>query len=80
MARQGRRDEAMVLLQRQEGICMKIGNLDGLQESYGNQAVILMARGRVGEAAALLQRQEAIRLELGKRVPSIEFKLKSTLD
>jgi hypothetical protein len=49
----------------------RIGNCpcdkDGLQRSYGNQALILQARGRVEEALALLKKGEALCLELGSK-------------
>jgi tetratricopeptide (TPR) repeat protein len=40
---------------------------DGLQASYGNQAVILQDWGRVEEAMALLKKQETICMELGNK-------------
>jgi tetratricopeptide (TPR) repeat protein len=40
---------------------------DGLQRSYGNQAVILRRWGRLQEAMELLKKQEAICAELGKQ-------------
>jgi tetratricopeptide (TPR) repeat protein len=42
-----------------------LGNKDGLQRSYGNQALILKAWGRLEEALALHKKEEAICLELG---------------
>ena len=47
--------------------CMNLGNKNGLQASYGNQAVILKAWGRLEEALALHKKQEAICLELGNK-------------
>ena len=44
-----------------------MGNKDGLQRSYGNQALILKAWGRLEEALALHKKQEAICLELGNK-------------
>ena len=44
-----------------------MGNKDGLQRSYGNQALILKAWGRLDEALALHKKQEAICLELGNK-------------
>ena len=46
---------------------MELGNKDGLQASYGNQALILKAWGRPEEALALHKKQEAICLELGNK-------------
>jgi hypothetical protein len=40
---------------------------DGLQRSYGNQALILKAWGRLEEALALHKKEEALCLELGTR-------------
>ena len=55
----------MVLLKKQEAICLELGDQDGLQASYGNQALILQDWGRLEEAMALHKKQEAICLELG---------------
>ena len=44
-----------------------MGNKDGLQASYGNQALILKAWGRLEEALALHKKEEAICLELGNK-------------
>ena len=40
---------------------------NGLQRSYGNQALILQDWGRLEEAFELLKKQEALCLELGNR-------------
>ena len=63
----GRLEEAFELLKKQECICLGLGNKDGLQRSYGNQALILAAWGRLEEALELLKKQEAICLELGNK-------------
>src|SRR5271166_1015929 len=63
----GRLEEAMVLLKKEETICLELGNKDSLQRSYGNQASILQAWGRLEEAMALLKKQEVLCLELGNR-------------
>jgi hypothetical protein len=47
--------------------CLELGNKDGLQTSYGSEAVILRDWGRLGEAMALLKKQEALCLELGDK-------------
>ena len=63
----GRLEEAFALLKKEEALCLELGNKDGLQISYGNQAVILQAWGRLEEAMALLKKQEALCLELGNK-------------
>ena len=50
----------MALHKKEEAICLELGNKDGLQGSYGNQALILKAWGRLEEALALHKKQEAI--------------------
>jgi hypothetical protein len=45
----------------------QVGNKDGLQASYGHQALILKDWGRPEEALALLKKQEALCLQLGNR-------------
>ena len=57
----------MALHKKEETICLELGNKDGLQASYGNQALILQAWGRLEEALALHKKQEAICLELGNK-------------
>ena len=44
-----------------------MGDKDGLQISYGNQALILRVEGRSEEALALHKKKEAICLELGNK-------------
>lgn len=64
----GRLEEAMALLKKKEALCLELGNNDGLQASYGNQAtVILNASGPLEEAMELLKKQETLCLELGNR-------------
>ena len=53
--------------QKQEAICLELGDKDGLQRSYGNQALILKDWGRLEEALALHKKEEAICLELGNK-------------
>lgn len=55
------------MLKKQEAICLELRNKDGLQASYGNQALILKAWGRLEEALALHKKEEAICLELGNK-------------
>ena len=57
----------MALHKKEEALCLELGNKDGLQRTYGNQAVILQAWGRLEEATALLEKQEALCLELGNK-------------
>jgi tetratricopeptide (TPR) repeat protein len=67
LAHWGRLEEALALYNKQESLCLELGNKDNLQISYGNQALILAACGRLEEALALLKKREAICLELGNR-------------
>jgi tetratricopeptide (TPR) repeat protein len=60
-------EEAFELLKRAEALCLELGNKDGLQASYDNQAVILKDWGRLEEAMALHKKAEALCLELGIR-------------
>jgi tetratricopeptide (TPR) repeat protein len=57
----------MALLKRQEALCLDLGYDDGLQLSYGNQALILKDWGRLDEAMALHKREEALCLDLGNK-------------
>ncbi|PWR70188.1 hypothetical protein, partial [Methanospirillum lacunae] len=50
----------------QERICRELGNVDGLQASLGNQALILKARGDLDGAMKLHKEKERICRELGK--------------
>jgi hypothetical protein len=43
----GRLEEALALHKKQEALCLELGNKDGLQASYGNQALNLQP-GRAG--------------------------------
>jgi tetratricopeptide (TPR) repeat protein len=63
----GRLEEAFELHKKQEALCLELGNKDGLQRSYGNQALILQDLGRLEEAFELHKKQEALCLELGNR-------------
>jgi hypothetical protein len=51
---------ALRIVQQQEALCLELGNKDGLQHSYGNQALILQAWGRLKEALALLKKRVSI--------------------
>jgi tetratricopeptide (TPR) repeat protein len=53
-------DRAMALLEEQGRISRQLGDLDGLQASLGNQAVILQACGNLDGAMARLKEQEHI--------------------
>jgi tetratricopeptide (TPR) repeat protein len=63
----GRPAEAIAPHKKEEGSCLELGNQDGLDRAYGNQALILQARGRLDEAMALHSKQETICLELGSQ-------------
>jgi tetratricopeptide (TPR) repeat protein len=63
----GQLEEALALHKKEEAICLELGSKDGLQASFGNQAVILTAWGRLEEALALNKKKEAICLELGNK-------------
>ena len=63
----GELEIALRILQQEEALCLKLGNKDGLQASYGNQAFILSAWGRLEEAMALLKKKETLCLELGNK-------------
>jgi len=58
-------DGAMALYKEQERICRQLGNLNGLQASLGNQALILQDRGDLDGAMALYKEQERICRQLG---------------
>jgi len=58
-------DRATALLKEQERVCRQLGNLDSLQASLGNQALILKARGDLDGAMALLKEVERICRQLG---------------
>ena len=62
----GERGIALRIAQQGEALCLELGNKDGLQASYGNQALILRDWGRLEEAFALFKTQEAL-LELGNK-------------
>jgi hypothetical protein len=57
----------MALYKKQEALCRELGDNDGLQRSYGNQALILQAWGRLEDAMALFKKQETLCLEGGNR-------------
>jgi len=58
-------EQAMALHKEQERICRQLGNLDGLQASLGNQALILKDRGDLDGAMALHKEEERICRQLG---------------
>ena len=45
---------------KEEALCLELGDKDGLQTSYANQAVILHVWGRLKEAFELLKKQETL--------------------
>jgi hypothetical protein len=63
----GELEIALRIVQQQEALCLSLGNKDGLQASYGSQAVILQGWGRLEEAWALHKKKKALCLELGNR-------------
>jgi hypothetical protein len=63
----GRLEEAMALQKKQEALCRELGNKDGLQASYGNQALIVKAWGWLEEALELHKKKEALCIEVGNR-------------
>jgi tetratricopeptide (TPR) repeat protein len=63
----GRLKEAFALAEICVEMYRQLGDRDGLQASYGNQALIFHNWGRLEEAMALHQKEEAICLELGDR-------------
>jgi hypothetical protein len=63
----GELEIALRIVQQKEAHCLELGNQDGLQVSYGNQALILRAWGRLEEAFALHKKEEALCLELGNK-------------
>jgi hypothetical protein len=50
-----------------EALCLELGNKDGLQASYGNQALIVKAWGWLEEALELHKKKEALCIEVGNR-------------
>jgi tetratricopeptide (TPR) repeat protein len=63
----GELEIALRIVQQEEALCLELGNKDGLQRSYGKQALILKAWGRLAEAMALHKKEEALCLELGNK-------------
>jgi hypothetical protein len=51
----------------ERGSVVELGNEDGLQRSYANQAVILQAWGRLEETLALHKKEEALCLGVGQQ-------------
>ncbi len=67
-------DGAMKLLKEEERTCRELGNVDSLQASLGNQALILKARGDLDGAMKLHKEEERICRELGN-VDSLQISL-----
>jgi tetratricopeptide (TPR) repeat protein len=63
----GELEMALRIVQQEAALCLELDDKDGLQRSYGSQAVILQAWGRLEDAFALLKKQEALCLELGNK-------------
>jgi hypothetical protein len=60
----GRLVWAMELNKKEEALCIELGNKDGLQRTYGNQAIILREMGQDKEADALLEKQRLIKAQI----------------
>jgi hypothetical protein len=56
----GRIDEAIAILKEQEGICLTLGDREGLHRGYAERAAILTGLGRYEEALALIDEKQAI--------------------
>ena len=54
----------MRMQKEKESICRKLGNLDGLQNALGNQAVVLQAQREFDECMPLLVEQEQICMKI----------------
>jgi hypothetical protein len=54
----------MELNKKEEALCIELGNKDGLQRTYGNQAIILREMGQDKEADALLEKQRLIKAQI----------------
>jgi hypothetical protein len=65
--RTGELEIALRIVQQEEALCLELGDQDGLQRSYGNQAGILKNWGRLEEAMELHKKEEALCLERGDR-------------
>jgi hypothetical protein len=59
----GELEIALRIVQQEEALYLELGNKDGLQVSYGNQAVILQAWDRLEKAFELHKKEEALCLE-----------------
>jgi hypothetical protein len=58
------RNPVLAHVQQQEALCSELGNKNGLQACYGNQALILKARGQEKEAQELLKKQREIKAQI----------------
>jgi tetratricopeptide (TPR) repeat protein len=66
-SRIGELEIALRILQQEEALCLERSNKNGLQRTYGHQALILRDWGRLEEAMALHKKQEALCLELDNK-------------
>ena len=53
----GRLEEAMALLEKQEALCIELGNKAGLSVCYCNQASILFSEENLDDAMDLLKKK-----------------------
>ena len=60
-------DEALALHEKQEALCIDLGDKDGLRRSLGNQALIRQEGGHLKQAMALHKKEEALCIELGNQ-------------
>lgn len=72
----GELEIALRIVRQEEALWLELGDKDGLQRSYGNQAMILKAGGRPEEALALLKKQEASARLLHQKWPRTRFNCK----
>jgi len=71
--------EALVLYQKQEDLCAKIGNKGDLLRSYNNQLSILVTLNLSKEALILLEKQESLYKSLGDELILAYYYWKSGL-
>jgi len=57
-------EEVLAVYKKEEALCRKRGDQDGLLASYENQAQVFQHWGRLEEAMAMLKKQEALCLQL----------------
>jgi len=60
-------EEAFALQTKEEALCLELDNKDGLQRSYGNQAISCKPGAGCRRSFELLKKREAFCVELGNR-------------